>query len=170
MACKPGSVRRLRSKMAIPLGRASLRASRDPPGRRSGNGSNTIPIWSCSRWGLPCRLRCRRRGALLPHPFNLAAAFAGRRYAFCGAVPQVALGGRYPSPCFRGARTFLQPPRRPAAIRPSDAPTSIGTSRYGIKGKTCIDCDSNLLHWGNRLGRSPCHGRNQWTVPAISLS
>jgi len=30
------------------------------------------PIRSCSRWGLPCRLRHRRRGALLPHRFTLA--------------------------------------------------------------------------------------------------
>jgi len=31
------------------------------------------PIRSCSRWGLPCRRRCRRRGALLPHRFTLTA-------------------------------------------------------------------------------------------------
>ena len=29
------------------------------------------PIRSCSRRGLPCRRRCRLRGALLPHPFTL---------------------------------------------------------------------------------------------------
>ena len=33
-----------------------------------------------------------------------------RRYVFCGAFPRVAPGGCYPSPCFRGARTFLPPP------------------------------------------------------------
>ena len=31
----------------------------------------TVPIRSCSRWGLPCRRRCRWRGALLPHRFTL---------------------------------------------------------------------------------------------------
>ena len=31
------------------------------------------PTWSCSRWGFPCRRRCRQRGALLPHHFTLAA-------------------------------------------------------------------------------------------------
>ena len=36
--------------------------------------SRAVPIWSCSRWGLPCHLCCQRRGALLPHHFNLAAA------------------------------------------------------------------------------------------------
>ena len=32
-----------------------------------------VPIWSCSRRGLPCRRRCRLRGGLLPHPFTLTA-------------------------------------------------------------------------------------------------
>jgi len=29
------------------------------------------------------------------------------RFAFCGTVPEVSLAGRYPAPCFPGARTFL---------------------------------------------------------------
>lgn len=33
-----------------------------------------VPIRFCSRCGLPCRFRCRIRGALLPHLFTLAAA------------------------------------------------------------------------------------------------
>ena len=36
-ACKPGSVRAFRRWTTIPLGRASLHASRDQPGRRCGN-------------------------------------------------------------------------------------------------------------------------------------
>src|SRR5581483_10215816 len=35
--------------------------------------ASAVPIRSCSRWGLPCRRRCRRRGALLPHRFTLTA-------------------------------------------------------------------------------------------------
>lgn len=35
-----------------------------------------VPTWSCSRWGLPCRPCYQGRGALLPHPFTLAAAKA----------------------------------------------------------------------------------------------
>jgi len=31
-----------------------------------------VPIRFCSRCGLPCRFRCRIRGALLPHLFTLA--------------------------------------------------------------------------------------------------
>ena len=59
-------------RMAIPLGWALLHTSRDRPGRLPGGGLRAVPIWSCSRWGLPCHSRCRERGALLPHHFNLA--------------------------------------------------------------------------------------------------
>ena len=52
-----------------------------------------------------------------------AAAFDGgrRRSALCGTFPGVAPAGRYPAPCFRGARTFLPPAPegRGAAIQPS---------------------------------------------------
>ncbi len=34
-------------------------------------GRRWSPIWSCSAWGLPCRLDYSRRGALLPHLFTL---------------------------------------------------------------------------------------------------
>jgi len=63
--------------MTIHLGRPFPSASRDRPGQRRKSApepcGSAIPTWSCSRWGLPCRRRCRRRGALLPHHFTLAA-------------------------------------------------------------------------------------------------
>ena len=106
------------------------------PTRTAGSGHNpearayaplrAVPIRSCSRWGLPCRRRCRRRGALLPHHFTLTAANANmpRRYVFCGTVPGFAPAGCYPAPFVRGARTF--PLRQPfgsagAAVRPTDS-------------------------------------------------
>ena len=98
-------------RMTIPLGRPLPDASRDLPGRQRGNAPYTVPIWSCSRWGLPCRLRRRKRGALLPHRFTLAWPCGPRRFHLCGAIPGVASAGRYPAPCFRGARTFLPPSR-----------------------------------------------------------
>jgi hypothetical protein len=76
-----------------------------------------IPIWSCSRWGLPCRCCYQLRGALLPHLFTLTSR--SWRFVFCGTFPGVAPAGRYPAPCFRGARTFLCLPKQTAAIRPS---------------------------------------------------
>ncbi len=43
----------------------------------------------------------------------------GRRFAFCGTFPGVAPAGRYPAPCFRGARTFLPRRRNAERRRPS---------------------------------------------------
>jgi hypothetical protein len=77
-ACKPGSVWPGPvdpDVAAIPLGRALLRASCNLPGWLAEKTPEAsflaIPIQSCSRWGLPCRSRCRQRGGLLPHPFTL---------------------------------------------------------------------------------------------------
>jgi hypothetical protein len=127
-ACKPGSVPAAKREMAIHLGRPLPDASRDRPGWRRGNPpepeGSTIPTWSCSRWGLPCRCRYRPRGALLPHHFTLAApsqpmAARGLAVCFCGTFPGVAPAGRYPAPYFHGARTFLPRLAAKVAIRPS---------------------------------------------------
>ena len=40
------------------------------------------------------------------------------RFAFCGTFPGVAPAGRYPAPCFHGARTFLHA-QHAAAARPT---------------------------------------------------
>lgn len=82
-ACKPGSVWRDFSHVAaIPLGRRLPGASGSQPGRRSEDRigrlrARAVPIRPCSRWGLPCRSRCRSRGGLLPHRFTLTRARAG---------------------------------------------------------------------------------------------
>src|ERR1700759_4240181 len=81
-----------------------------------------VPIRSCSRWGLPCRLRCRKRGALLPHLFTLARRSG--RFVLCGTFPGVAPAGCYPAPHVDGARTFLScrlSALAGAAVRPTDA-------------------------------------------------
>lgn len=38
---------------------------------------HVIPIWFCSRWGLPCQRHCWPCGALLPHPFTLTTPKRG---------------------------------------------------------------------------------------------
>ena len=117
--------------MAIPLGRPSPNASCDrperrregPPGISDRSGMPAAPTWSCSRWGFPCRRRCRRRGALLPHRFTLAARPACRDglavyflWHFPWGRPRRALPGTVPpwSPDFP-----LPAQPRKAAIRPS---------------------------------------------------
>ncbi len=126
-ACKPGSVWRLGKPTrvtAIPLGRILRSASSNQPGRRPGNRLKTlppsvIPIRFCSRWGLPCRdvlppARCALTAPFHPYPEPEGSG----RFAFCGAFPEVTLAGRYPAPCFHGARTFLcQSSGRPADWR-----------------------------------------------------
>src|SRR5262249_12909700 len=42
------------------------------PQRLGRGGRLSLPIWPCSRWGLPCRVCCQPRGELLPHLFTLA--------------------------------------------------------------------------------------------------
>ena len=36
--------------------------------------AHSLPIWSCSVWGLPCLRPYGRSGALLPHLFTLTPA------------------------------------------------------------------------------------------------
>src|SRR5277367_3572554 len=69
---------------AIPLGRSSPSASSNQPERQANGQGPAVfeaprvaPIRFCSRRGLPCRRRCRPRGALLPHPFTLAFPLDG---------------------------------------------------------------------------------------------
>jgi hypothetical protein len=62
--------------------RAEVSADRSEPPERVGPMRSgawlltraSLPIWSCSVWGLPCPRRYRRSGALLPHHFTLTPA------------------------------------------------------------------------------------------------
>ena len=153
--------------MAIHLGRPSPDASRNRPGRRRGNppaerSRHAAPIWFCSRWGLPCHHRFRRRGALLPHPFTLTRrrlSFGGR-FTFCGTFPGVAPAGRYPAPCLHGARTFLPRTQKgtKATIRPSGR-GNIGL--IGIEEKPADSSTDQLAKSGDTASRfsvyAPAH-------------
>jgi hypothetical protein len=57
-------------------------------------------------FALPPSLLTARCALAAPfHP--CARPKPGSRYHFCGTVPGVTPAGRYPAPCFHGARTFL---------------------------------------------------------------
>src|SRR5690242_13141666 len=105
--------------MIIPLGGALLPRSCDLPGGCDAPSrcvfaeANSLPIWSCSVWGLPCPGHYCSGGALLPHLFTLTAACAGR-YVFCGTgrLPALTLESRTLSGTLLcGVRTFLPLPQ-----------------------------------------------------------
>jgi hypothetical protein len=82
-AVKPGSVVDSHSsgiRVAAQLKRPTRKPVCGP--HTAAKGAACLPIWSCSRWGLPCRWCCHPRGALLPHHFTLtgSACAALRRY------------------------------------------------------------------------------------------
>ena len=83
------------------------------------------PIRFCSRRGLPCRRRCRLRGALLPHPFTLtrSSLWPVRAVCFLWRYPW----GR-PRRTLSGAASVWSPDFPPpfdwlraAAVRPTGA-------------------------------------------------
>ena len=84
-ACKPGSVPAVAGDghssgtfVAERLVRPTRAAARKLACLRP-KPKAAAPIWSCSRWGLPCHSRYRERGALLPHPFTLTHGPCGAR-------------------------------------------------------------------------------------------
>jgi hypothetical protein len=102
----------------------------------------SLPIWSCSVWGLPCRACYQSRGALLPHLFTLTSPRlrSVRRYVFCCTGrpdglnhPSRTLSGTLPC----GVRTFL--PRstrlreRAAAIIRPPAGLSVAHRATGVR-------------------------------------
>ena len=129
--------------MTIHLERPSPDASRDLPGRLG--------------WKHPwARRPAPSLFGLAPGGVCHAAAVAGSavrscrtisplrrgkprsRYLFCGTVPGVAPAGRYPAPCFHGARTFL--PRAlsglaAAVIRPAGGTTG---RRWAGRGQMMV--------------------------------
>ena len=170
---------------AIPLGRRSPGASSNQPGRPDpdkipapmlAHEGRTAPIRFCSRWGLPCRRRCRRRGALLPHRFTLTAPARRqkRRSVLCGTIPGFAPAGRYPAPLVHGARTFLPGNLSVSPERPSSRLTCArdgggGAARQGRKSSrlnqvtrpeaaSVIDVRARaaIVRPGPRCARSSC--------------
>ena len=115
VACKPGSVRPGGPDRDDHSSGAGVATRFARPTRVVGAGMPlrpsrlpmtppTTPIRPCSRWGLPCRPRCRGRGALLPHPFTLA-----RRSRRAGGLLSVALSLRLPSPAVDRHRIPVEP-------------------------------------------------------------
>jgi len=83
---------------------------------------DSLPIWSCSVWGLPCPPHYCGGGALLPHLFTLTWALRPGRYVFCGTFRRTSLNRSsrtLSGTLLCGVRTFLpscdERPSGPAA-------------------------------------------------------
>ena len=115
---------------AIHLGCPLPNTSCNRPGQQAGN-----PRASPKRCGCPYLVllrvgftvppplpdaRCALTAPFHPYPFRPKPC---GRFAFCGTFPKVAPAGRYPAPCFHGARTFLSQPKLAATVRPSGHPS-----------------------------------------------
>ena len=122
---KPDSVRGLPPWMIIHLTTALLRWRQLPTRTCWGKSSpaaepeglrHAIPIWHCSRWGLPYRRCCHRRGGLLPHRFTLTPADRGGLFS-------VALSVGLPRPGVTRHRCFLESGLSSTSRRRRDHPT-----------------------------------------------
>ena len=138
-------ISRVLSWATIHLGCTSPCTSSGLPGSTRGSRAAAcaacFPIWPCSRRGLPCRRRCRRRGALLPHHFTLAVVLA-HAWAVCfllhfpwAHAPQ-ALPGAVPS----GARTFLCFLAKTAVAWPTPSTNIVATATRLKKNRRASPC------------------------------
>jgi hypothetical protein len=128
----------------------TARSGHDPEALRAcAQSPRAVPIRSCSRWGLPCRRRYRRRGALLPHRFTLTAVvYATRR----GGLFSVALSlGSHPPDVIRH-RLSTEPGLSSPAPPPTPPPQA------GVEG------------WGPERPSGRLTGQGMGSLPAAVKS
>jgi hypothetical protein len=106
--------------MIIYLGYRSPGTSCNLPGNIRRAAFKRFPIWSCTRWGLPC-LPCHHgSGELLPRHFNLTCVRPKadhRRCCFCGTFPRLP-GVRVTNHRALWCSDFPPRPRAGAIMRP----------------------------------------------------
>jgi len=95
-----------------------------------------LPMRPCSRWGLPCRPRCRGRGGLLPRRFTLAAEAPRRAAAVCFLwhSPRRFRHRALPGIVLYGARTFL--PMRAGCARSGDRVSDVDSAKMRVSRRT----------------------------------
>jgi hypothetical protein len=131
--CKPNSVCRFRQdghssgpRITARLKRPTRRLWRTEPARFPGEArrlaGRSLPIWSCSVWGLPCPPHYCGGGALLPHLFTLTRALRPGRYVFCGTFRRLVS-----HPCAKNAQEWATPSR-----------TLSGTLLCGVRTFLCF--------------------------------
>src|SRR5215472_5719144 len=127
-ACKPGSVRAARRGWPFiwDVRYRTPRATDPDGGAETRLNPKVLPSLLGLAPGGVCpaavvtdrAVRSYRTISPLP-PHRSPRAARGLAVCFCGTFPRVAPAGRYPAPCFHGARTFLPRLATKVAIRPS---------------------------------------------------
>src|SRR5579862_1341952 len=80
---------------------------------------HSLPIWSCSVWGLPCLAHRYASGALLPHLFTLTPPILERAHALARMSGAVCSLWHFPS---NGLQPILPDVIRHTALWSSDFP------------------------------------------------
>jgi hypothetical protein len=104
----------------------------------------SLPIWSCSVWGLPCHRHYCRRGALLPHLFTLTTTAWGSLLELVPAISPDAFPRGCPTQWWR---YVLCGTSRPRALTPASRTLS-GTLPCGVRtflsrSSACADSGSD---------------------------
>ena len=89
----------------------------------------SLPIWSCSVWGLPCLRHYCRSGALLPHLFTLTSAWGSNSVGFPVGLLQRSAPR---SGCPMQWRYLFCGTGRPRAFKPASRTLS-GTLPCGVR-------------------------------------
>jgi hypothetical protein len=119
-----------------------------------GQAADSLPIWSCSVWGLPCPRLYSRSGALLPHLFTLTRRFRGRAVFFLWHWPSSSLEAGIPDVI------------RHTALRSSDFPLP---KRLRAPAATAqLACSAYLTLRAQRY-RSTKVKREPWSAQLLSL-
>jgi len=87
----------------------------------------SLPIWSCSVWGLPCLRHYCRSGALLPHLFTLTIAWS----SLLDQIPRISQDA-FPKGCSMQWRYVFCGTGRPRALTPASRTLS-GTLPSGVR-------------------------------------
>ncbi len=149
---KPGSVASENAAAIIPLRSQLPVTSSNLPESR--NESDRL----CSLLGLaPGGVYRAKRvtspaGALLPHLFTLTSRQSAGRFIFCGTIPNLAAGGRYPPPC----PTVPGLSSRSLA-RTGDHPVLSGVLMITQNGPTRRQPSRNKTHLHSRLFTTIIH-------------
>ena len=130
-ACKPGSVEDASVAMVIPLGAQSPTPSSSLPAASLIEvGRLSLPIWPCSRWGLPCHAVTSRAVGSYPTFSPLPVPTTGHRRLFSVALSVATTSSIRPGVTWQRALWSPDFPR-PSNIAGRDHP--VDTMRNLIK-------------------------------------